>query len=62
MEYGKETGNFDKYLINGNLVTASADLSASVKTWYPHLSEEMQPGGNAFVKSCATAASNCVIS
>jgi len=62
MEYGKETGNFDKYLVNGNLVTASADLSGTVRTWFPHLSEETTEGGNAFVKSCATAASNCVIS
>ena len=59
MDYGKEPGNFDKYLVNGDLSTASADLNATIKTWYPHLSAATAEGGNAFVKQCA---SNCVIS
>jgi len=59
MEYGKENGNFDKYLINGDLAAASADLSATVKTWFPQLSEASSEGGNAFVKQCANS---CVIS
>lgn len=62
MEYGKEAGTFDKYLVNEDLATASADLSATTKIWFPHLSEAATEGGNAFVKHCATAASSCVIS
>jgi guanylate kinase len=62
MEYGKETGNFDKYVVNGDLATASADLSATVEIWFPHLSAATTVGGNAFVKHCVSAASGCVIS
>ena len=62
MAYGKEPGNFDKYLVNGDLNAASADLSATVKTWYPHLSGEIVEGGNAFIKDCANNMKSCVIS
>mmetsp|Transcript_3475 Transcript_3475/g.5246 ORF Transcript_3475/g.5246 Transcript_3475/m.5246 type:complete len:88 (+) Transcript_3475:398-661(+) len=58
MEYGKEA-EFDKYLVNDDLARASADLSASVNTWFPHLSEGNEDGKNSFSKGCATI---CVIS
>ena len=38
IDYGKEPGNFNKYLINGDLSKASADLNATIIAWYPHLS------------------------
>lgn len=59
LEYGKQPGNFDKYLVNGDLSKASAELGALVKEWFPHLSEPSVQGGNAFVKQCASV---CIIS
>jgi len=56
MKHGKE-GNFDKYLVNDDLASASKELSETVKSWYPHLSQASE-NGNAFVKHCAA----CVIS
>jgi guanylate kinase len=62
MDYGGQMGNFDKYLVNGDLSKASAELSALMKTWYPHLSEATSEGGNAFVKQCASFVGHCIIS
>lgn len=39
IDYGQEEGNFDKLLVNDNLDRASADLCATVKSWFPHLQE-----------------------
>jgi len=39
IDYGEEDGNFDKFLVNDNLDRASADLCATVTSWFPHLQE-----------------------
>lgn len=37
LAYGKETGNFDLFLINDTLESALEKLSVAIQQWYPHL-------------------------
>lgn len=64
IKFGKEPGNFDKYLVNGNLAIAANDLASYVKEWYPHLQEvAVDPKESNFVQDCVTTATEtCIIS
>lgn len=37
LAYGKETGNFDLFLVNDTLESALEKLSVAIQQWYPHL-------------------------
>lgn len=37
LAYGKESGNFDLFLVNDKLEEALEKLSIAIQGWYPHL-------------------------
>ena len=37
LAYGKETGNFELFLVNDTLENSLEKLSTSIQEWYPHL-------------------------
>lgn len=37
LAYGKETGNFDIFLVNDTLEDSLVRLSTAIQAWYPHL-------------------------
>lgn len=39
MDYGYETGNFDKILVNSDLTATFEELVDSFREWYPTLTE-----------------------
>ena len=58
IEYGKEAGNFDKVVINGDLDTATAEICSIVREWYPALIE----AGSSLDKRLMRHCQMCVIS